>query len=81
MAVHCALHIKDCQTRVYKESPATRWDVEPEEPSQIDEDADTSDVGLVGIPLAALTLEEAESSDLEDEFVEFEPQVDMDQDD
>jgi hypothetical protein len=65
---------------VYKESPAARWDVEPEEPSQIDEDADT-DAGLVGIPLAALTLEEADSSEDEDDFVEPEPQGDMDQDD
>ena len=81
MAVHCALCIKDCQTRVYKESPVAWWDVEPEEPSQIDEDANTSNAGLVGIPLAALTLEEAESSDSKDEFVEPEPQVDMDQDD
>lgn len=61
---------------MYKESPAARWDVEPEEPSQLDEDADTSDAGLVGIPLADLTIEETKSS--EDEFVEPKPQVDMD---
>ena len=66
---------------VYKESLAAQWDVEPEEPSQSEEDADTFDAGLVGIPLAALTLEEAESSDSKDEFAEPEPQVDMDRDD
>ena len=76
MAVHCALRIKDRQPSVYKESPATRWDVKLKEPSHIDEDANTSDVGLVGIPLMAVTLEEVKSSDSEDEFVEPKPQDD-----
>ena len=76
MVVHCALRIKDRKTGVHKESPGAQWYIEPEEPPQVDDEAHTFDAGLVGIPLTALTLQEAESS--EDEFVEPKPQVDMD---
>lgn len=57
VALHCDLHLMDRKTLVYKESPTTRWDVEPEEPSQIDEDdPTTSDAGLVGVSLRDLDL-------------------------
>jgi hypothetical protein len=63
VVVHSVLCIDDCKTRVYKERPASRWDVEPEEPSQIDEeDALDPATRLVGVPFSALDLGENNSS-------------------
>lgn len=63
MAVHSVLHMKDLKTPVYKESLASRWDVDPEEPSQIDEeDALDPATGLVGVPFSALDLGDTDSS-------------------
>ena len=47
-----------------KESPLACWDVEPEDPSQIDEDeiAAKPNVGLVVFPLAKLNYDESSSS-------------------
>lgn len=56
---------------MYKESPITQRDVEPKEPSQIDEDEDTTplDVGLVGTCLIGFNHEEFSSSIDEEGFV------------
>ena len=63
VAVHSVLRINDRNTSVYKESLASRWDVEPEEPSQIDdEDALDPATGLVGVPFSSLDLGETDSS-------------------
>ena len=65
VVVHGYLQLKDRKTREYKERLAARWDVQPEDPAQIDEDADTeANVGLVGVPLEDqdLTYEESSSS-------------------
>ncbi|XP_059072621.1 uncharacterized protein LOC131873636 [Cryptomeria japonica] len=70
VAVHSALRLIDRKTLMYKESPAARWDVEPEEPSQIDEDdPTTSDAGLVGVSLRDLDPQESSSSS-EEEFAD-----------
>ena len=68
VVVHGYLRLKDHKTRKYKESPAARWDVEPEDPAQIDEDADAeANVGLVGVPLEDQDLTQEESSSSSDE--------------
>lgn len=70
VVVHSALRLMDHKTLVYKESPVARWDVEPEKPSQIDEDDPTTlDAGLVGVSLRDLDLQESISSS-EEEFVD-----------
>ena len=68
-AIHGFLRLKDRKTHKYKESPATRWDVEPEDPAQIDEDDDVAkaNVGLVGVPLEDQDLTHEESSSSSDE--------------
>lgn len=65
VAVHSALHLIDRNTSTYKESPAARWDVEPEEPTQIDDDA--TETLLVGIGIDEL--ENLGSSSLIDEDI------------
>ena len=68
VVVHGYLRLKDCKTRKYKESPAARWDVEPEDPAQIDKDANAeANVGLVGVPLKDQDLTHEESSSSNDE--------------
>jgi hypothetical protein len=63
------LRLKERKTREYKESPAARWDVDPEDPAQIDEDDDAAEanVGLVGVPLEDEDLTHEESSSSSDE--------------
>ena len=69
VALHGFLRLKDHKTCEYKESPTSRWDVEPEDPTQSDEDDDATkaNVRLVGVPLEALDLTHKESSSSSDE--------------
>ncbi|KAH9329297.1 hypothetical protein KI387_001405 [Taxus chinensis] len=50
VAVHSALRLMDRKTPTYKESPALRWDVDPEDARQVDEDQEQR--GLVDISFA-----------------------------
>ena len=63
------MRLKDRKTREYKESSTARCDVEPKDPTHIDEDDDAAkaNVGLVGVPLEALDLTHEESSSCSDE--------------
>ena len=68
VVVHGYLRLKDRKTREYKESPATRWDVELEYLVQIDKDVDAeANVGLVGVLLEDQDLTHEESSSSSDE--------------
>ena len=69
VVVHGFLRLKDRKIHEYKESPVAQWDVEPEDPTQIDEDDDAieADVGLVGVPLEDQNLTHEESSNSSDE--------------
>ena len=51
--VHSSLRLKSRKLPKYLEGPAARWDVNPEDAAQIDDDEDNPlpDAGLVGIPL------------------------------
>jgi hypothetical protein len=66
VAIHSALRLIDRKTLLYKESLATRWDVNPKEPAQIDEDVSASNAGLVGVTLTDLDHEDSSSSSDED---------------
>ena len=63
------MRLKDRKIWEYKESPTARWDVEPEDPTQIDENdnAPKADVGLVGVPFEDQDLTHEESSSSSDE--------------
>ncbi|KAH9293455.1 hypothetical protein KI387_041340, partial [Taxus chinensis] len=65
VAVHSALRLQDRQTPEYRQTPATRWDVDPEDASQIDEEAQ---VGLVGVPLDEAAPHSSSDSDSESDF-------------
>ena len=56
VTVHHTLRFVDRQTPEYRQTPALRWDVEPEDVAQIDED-DIA-LGLVGVPLDETMLPE-----------------------
>ncbi|KAH9316765.1 hypothetical protein KI387_044003 [Taxus chinensis] len=64
VAVHSALRLIDRKTPEYKHTPALRWDVDPEEPRQIEED-NTVQRGLIG-----LTFEDEDASTSE-EFMDI----------
>ncbi|KAH9312750.1 hypothetical protein KI387_027785, partial [Taxus chinensis] len=50
LVVHSALRLMDRKTPTYKESPTLRWDVDPEDARQVDEDQEQR--GLVDISFA-----------------------------
>ena len=54
--------MKDRKTLVSKESPTSRWDVEPKEPSQIDDDILDPATGLIGVPFSSLDLGDNDNS-------------------
>jgi hypothetical protein len=64
--VHSALRLEDRQTPEYRQTPALRWDIDPEDAAQIDEDDTTP--GLVGVPLdeSSLPVQHDSDSDSED---------------
>ena len=64
VAVHSALRLAHRKTPEYRMGPATRWDVNPEEDAQIDEEdgPDETQHGLVGVPL--VTHESDTNSDI-----------------
>lgn len=49
VGVHSALRLQDRQTTEYRQTPAARWDVDPEDVRQIDEEE--VQLGMVGLPL------------------------------
>ena len=53
VAVHSALRLAYRKTPEYQKGLATRWDVEPEDSAQIDEEDESYDLqhGLAGVPL------------------------------
>lgn len=66
MTAHHALRLADRQTPEYRQTPALRWDVEPEDVAQIDEDDIAP--GLVGVPLDETTLLVEDDSEEDSDF-------------
>ena len=66
VTVHHALRLADRQTPEYRQTPALRWDVEPEDVAQIDEDDMAP--GLVGVPLDETTLPVEDDSEEDSDF-------------
>ena len=67
VAVHSALRLSHRKTPEYQMGPATRWDVDPEDDAQIDEEERLDEVqhGLVGVPLVTPEVETESDSDLD----------------
>ncbi|KAH9291987.1 hypothetical protein KI387_042831, partial [Taxus chinensis] len=72
VVVHSALRLIDRKTPEYKQTPALRWDVDPEEPRQVEED-NTVQRGLIG-----LTFEDEDASTNEEEFMDIASDADSD---
>ncbi|XP_057840716.2 uncharacterized protein LOC131050532 [Cryptomeria japonica] len=64
VAVHSALRLQDRQTPEYRQTPALRWDVDPEDVAQVDEEETPQ--GLVGIPLDEVDIDQDSGIDSED---------------
>ena len=75
VACHSVLRLCDRQTPQYRQTPALRWDVNPEDAMKVEED-DTP-LGLVGVPLDEDPLPIA-TTDSKDDDADLDLDIDLD---